>query len=117
METNAFTHASDSGHGWLRVPLTTLMQLKIDWAISDYSYVETTIIGDIWWLEEDADATLFIEAYRAKHGRKPLIRERDDGDYSPIRNLRHVQQIAPVPLPKVLQLLDHFKAKADAVAA
>ena len=53
METNEFTFAHDTAHGWLRVPHTMLMQLKIDWAISEYSYVETTPLGDVFWLEED----------------------------------------------------------------
>jgi hypothetical protein len=117
METNEFTFAHDAAHGWLRVPQTMLMQLKIDWAISEYSYAETTPVGDVWWLEEDMDASLFIQAYRARFACLPFLRHREDGDYSPVRNLRHVQQIVSVPFDKVTELLAHLRAKGDEACA
>ena len=113
METNEFTFAHDAGHGWLRVPHAMLMQLKIDWAISEYSYVETTPLGDVFWLEEDCDAGLFIEAYRARFACLPFLRHRDDGDYSPVRNLRHVHPVVPVPFDKVMELLSRLRAKGN----
>ena len=113
METNEFTLAFDASHGWLRVPHTMLMQLKIDWAISEYSYVETTPLGDVFWLEEDMDASLFIEAHRARFACLPFVRERDDGWKSPVRNMRHVHQIVPVPFDKTMELLSRLRAKGD----
>ena len=44
-----------------------LMQLKIDWAISEYSYVEPSPLGDLYWLEEDCDAPLFLEKPTEQH--------------------------------------------------
>ena len=117
METNEFTFAHDAAHGWLRVPQTMLMQLKIDWAISEYSYAETTPLGDVWWLEEDCDASLFIQAYRARFACLPFIRHREDGDYSPVRNLRHVQQVVSAPFAKVMELMDHLTAKGNEACA
>jgi len=113
METNEFTFAHDAGHGWLRVPHAMLMQLKIEWAISEYSYVEATPLGDVYWLEEDCDAGLFIEAYRARFSCLPFIRHRDDGDYSPVRSMRHVHQLAPIPFAKAMELLAHLRAKGN----
>lgn len=117
METNEFTLAFDASHGWLRVPHTMLMQLKIDWAISEYSYAETTPVGDVWWLEEDMDASLFIQAYRARFACLPFFRHRDDGDYSPVRSMRRVHPVVPVPFAKVTELLDHLTAKGNEACA
>jgi len=117
METNEFTFAHDAGHGWLRVPHTMLMQLKIEWAISEYSYAETTPLGDVFWLEEDCDAGLFIEAYRARFACLPFIRHRGDGDNSPVRNMRRVHQIVSIPFANRMQLMADLRAKGDAACA
>jgi len=95
------------------VPHAMLMQLKIEWAISEYSYVETTPLGDVYWLEEDSDAGLFIEAYRARFACLPFIRHRDDGDHSPVRSMRHVHQLAPIPFANRMELLGQLRAKGN----
>ena len=83
-----FTHAMDAAHGWIGVPEALLEKLAIDHAISDYSYYERKPAGSVVWLEEDGDALLFIEAYRARFGDTPQIVGRDDGRHSPVRDLR-----------------------------
>lgn len=113
METNEFTFAHDAGHGWLRVPHTMLIQLKIHWAISEYSHVETTPLGDVYWLEEDCDAPLFIDAYRARFACLPFTRDRDDGWESPIRLMPNVNHNYLVPSDRVQELRAYFKAKGD----
>lgn len=52
---------SDPGHGWLEVDMVHIIGLGLADKISDYSYVQ----GDYAYLEEDCDATLFIDAAEA----------------------------------------------------
>lgn len=49
---------SDPGHGWLKVPRKLLLQMGVITQISPYSYESE----DAVFLEEDRDASLFIEA-------------------------------------------------------
>ena len=56
----AFHH--DFGHGWLQVPERLLKELGIEHFISRHSYKK----DDQIWLEEDMDASLFIEAFRSE---------------------------------------------------
>ena len=49
---------SDSGHGWLQVGMDEIRMLKLRNVISNYSYK----IGNKVYLEEDCDASLFINA-------------------------------------------------------
>lgn len=49
---------SDPGHGWLEVDMGHIIGLGLADKISDYSYIQ----GDYAYLEEDCDATLFIDA-------------------------------------------------------
>lgn len=49
---------SDPGHGWLEVDMVDIIGLGLANKISDYSYMH----GEYAYLEEDCDATLFIEA-------------------------------------------------------
>lgn len=51
---------SDPGHGWLEVPANEVFQLGIVPGISRYSYVSKD--RQKIYLEEDCDASLFIEA-------------------------------------------------------
>lgn len=53
-----YTFFNDPEHGWLEVGRDELAMLHIDDAISSYSYQR----GDKVYLEEDCDATLFINA-------------------------------------------------------
>jgi hypothetical protein len=53
-----YTFHTDPGHGWLEVSRSELAMLHIDDAISAYSYQS----GDKVYLEEDCDASLFVDA-------------------------------------------------------
>ena len=53
---------SDPGHGWLAVKLNEIKMLGIENEISNFSYVK----GKTAYLEEDCDATKFINAAKAK---------------------------------------------------
>lgn len=83
-----FIYASDAGHGWIGVPESLLIELNIDHAISDFSYYDRQPSGSTVWVEEDGDAMLFVEAYRARFRKEPEFIDRNDGCSSPIRNLR-----------------------------
>lgn len=53
-----YTFFTDSGHGWLKVPVSELIELGIEKDISRYSY----LFGDWAYLEEDCDMARFIDA-------------------------------------------------------
>lgn len=52
----------DPGHGWLKVPVKLLEELKIVDQISHYSY----LLGQHAYLEEDCDAGKLIDALKQK---------------------------------------------------
>ena len=54
---------SDPGHGWLKVPRSEVNSLGIGPKVSSFSYEQ----GDYVYLEEDCDASLFVEAKKAKN--------------------------------------------------
>ena len=53
---------SDPGHGWLKVLLPELDTLGIREQISPYSFYDTRFA----YLEEDADASVYLEARRSQ---------------------------------------------------
>jgi hypothetical protein len=70
----SFQVISDASHGWVKVPLVELDRLAIQDQISEYSYVK----GNFAFLEEDADAGVFIEARKAEGNivkLKEIVRE------------------------------------------
>ncbi len=74
---------SDPGHGWLEVSREELAMLHIDDAISQYSYQS----GDKIYLEEDCDASLFIDALE-NIGIKFTFNSITSNNDSPIRMLK-----------------------------
>ena len=58
-----FDFYSDPSHGWLKVKRQELVELGIESKISGYSYQK----GDAVYLEEDSDASKFMDAWEAKH--------------------------------------------------
>lgn len=64
-----FTFYSDPGHAWLEVEVSELQRLGIHRAVSSFSYMNRR--ADLAYLEEDADAPLFIEAYCKAYGLEP----------------------------------------------
>lgn len=59
----SFTFFSDPGHGWLKVRRNDLKRLNLEHKISYCSYERKGYV----YLEEDGDASLFIESMRAAH--------------------------------------------------
>ncbi|NDB69442.1 MAG: hypothetical protein EB015_15835 [Methylocystaceae bacterium] len=86
-ETNmrtTFDFISDPGHAWLKVNTRDLFALGLTPGdFSSYSYRR----GDDLYLEEDCDASLFIQTYIHKTNSKPKFRERvSKRKYSRVRN-------------------------------
>lgn len=52
---------TDPGHGWLAVPHEDIAELGINERITAYSYRS----GEVAFLEEDQDASTFLEAAKA----------------------------------------------------
>ena len=71
MDYKTYTFYSDPSHGWLEVQKKELEELNIFNKISEYSYIN----GDLVYLEEDCDLSLFIKAYKNKYNTKPIIKE------------------------------------------
>jgi hypothetical protein len=67
-----FDYIQDPGHGWVKVPLAMLRDLGIAEQITYYSYMHK---GHAY-LEEDSDTATFFNAYRARYGHDPKLRDR-----------------------------------------
>lgn len=61
MKNKVYRFYSDPGHGWLAVKVKELEKLQLLDKISSCSYIN----GKTVYLEEDCDASLFIEAKKA----------------------------------------------------
>jgi hypothetical protein len=68
-----FDFISDPGHGWLKVNTRDLFALGLTPA--DFSSCSYRRDNDLY-LEEDCDASLFIQTYIQKTNNKPKFRER-----------------------------------------
>ena len=77
------TFHSDPGHGWLEVTMAAIRNLGIGEKISRYSYRK----GETAYLEEDCDASLYIEGLKVKNIPFEFI-EKDTNHPSFIRELR-----------------------------
>lgn len=79
-----FYFYTDAGHGWLAVKREFLDSLGILDKISSYSYQK----GQTVYLEEDCDASLFINVMKEKGWQRGIDFDWDHyytDDYSPIR--------------------------------
>ena len=65
---NKFDFYEDGGHGWLKVKRNELVELEITDKITGCSYVSNN--GKDVFLEEDCDATTFIEAWELYTNKK-----------------------------------------------
>jgi hypothetical protein len=54
---------TDAAHGWLEVPLADVIACGIARKVSRYSYMR----GETVFLEEDADAALYLEQLKAQN--------------------------------------------------
>lgn len=68
--SQTFQKYDDPGHGWLKVPLTLLDELGIRDRISTSSFQR----GGFAYLEEDVDASLFIETVEKRCGSEPKVK-------------------------------------------
>ena len=71
MKLKEYIFHTDPGHGWIAVKRKELADLGVLDKVSSYSYQK----GQTVYLEEDCDAALFFNAYRAKHNTDPKYRE------------------------------------------
>ena len=78
-----FDFISDPGHGWVKVPVILLQSLCISNNISGYSYMR----GKFAYLEEDCDASLFINALE-NLGVKFTFNSITSNNDSPIRMMK-----------------------------
>jgi hypothetical protein len=62
MATKTFDCYEDPGHGWVKVPLKLLAELRIYHMISNYSYMR----GEFAYLEEDNDAYLLVTRLKSQ---------------------------------------------------
>jgi hypothetical protein len=74
---------TDSGHGWLEVGRDELTMLHIEDMVSRYSYQA----GNKVYLEEDCDASVFVNALENMGTKVEYNSIHTDGD-SPIRMLK-----------------------------
>lgn len=86
MNPQDFTFYTDSGHGWLEVPVKLCRDLGLQGKISGFSYAN----GDKLYLEEDCDASTFLHAMAKVYKIDPHLFARNNRrvyhDTSPIRN-------------------------------
>ena len=62
--TLEYTWVTDAGHGWLMVHMEEINALNIAGQISEYSYMDRRT--GLAYLEEDCDASVFLDALREK---------------------------------------------------
>ena len=87
MAENKYTFHEDPGHGWLEVPIAKLKELGVVDKISYFSYQSNFKIADseTAYLEEDCDASIFMDAMKAI-GEK-VVCEREYREHTFIRDL------------------------------
>ncbi len=89
MKTQKLTFHCDRGHGWLEVKQADIETLGIAGLISAYSYAQ----GDTAYLEEDCDATLYIEGAKAAGWTIQIVEKYTDAD-SHIRRMESFKVLA-----------------------
>tara|TARA_X000001388_G_scaffold12770_1_gene7563 strand:- start:1135 stop:1413 length:279 start_codon:yes stop_codon:yes gene_type:complete len=78
---------SDPKHAWLKTSLEDLKKLKIENKVSTYSYIN----GDHVYLEEDCDATLYLNTLK-DYGIDYLIEDNYCNNDSIIRTYNRYKQ-------------------------
>lgn len=72
---------ADPAHGWGEVPISLIKELCIEDQISQYSYMK----GDMAYLEEDCDLSVFLRALESKGIGYPNFVEVHTNNDSPVR--------------------------------
>ena len=87
-----YTMHTDSGHGWLAVPADDVLEIGLSaQSFSWYSYKKDNLAGGLWfYLEEDCDASKFINTYVECFGFMPAIKSQYVNGNSPIRRYARV---------------------------
>lgn len=67
-----FDYIQDPSHGWIKAPILLLAELEVLGSISSFSYIR----GAYVYLEEDCDATVFINAFNARYGFNPKLKSK-----------------------------------------
>ena len=88
MKTLKLSFHCDSSHGWLEVNRADVDALGIADKISRYSYLN----GDRVFLEEDCDASHFLDAAKA-HGWTINVQEKHTNGDSFIRNFSRFERV------------------------
>lgn len=78
----SYTYHQDPGHGWVEASMAELRALGIAGRISPWSYRD----GETAFLEEDDDASLFLDTMRARGTPAELTVLHHE--YSPVSNYR-----------------------------
>jgi hypothetical protein len=82
--TTRFTFHSDPGHAWLEVTSADLSEVGLAPAsFSRFSYQD----GETFYLEEDCDATVFLDAHAKLHGKGAVSFNEQFKDPTPIRDM------------------------------
>jgi hypothetical protein len=98
---DSFTFHTDPGHGWLEVGPDDLAALGLSEAsFSRFSYKH----NGRFFLEEDCDASLFVQAYaRANEGKCPQFIDNYYRQDCPIRRYQRINGRAHSPSPSLNQ--------------
>jgi hypothetical protein len=107
-----FTFHTDPGHGWLQVETSMIRSLAL-MGISTCSYIDGAA-HLIAFLEEDCDANLFLEAYRAKHPRHEIqFNEKHIDQDHWIRSLPRYNETAVVLRDMINNPLSKYNGRAS----
>lgn len=88
--TLILVHHLDAGHGWIEIPSELVSRLGILSRVSSYSYYSHD--SKKFYLEEDCDAEILIEALKSSNIDFVIRPEEHDG-LCFIRNLSRVGQV------------------------
>jgi hypothetical protein len=75
---------ADPSHGWGEVPISLIKELCIEDQISDYSYMN----GNMVYLEEDLDLSVFLRALESRGMGYPKFIEIHTNHDSKVRSYR-----------------------------
>ena len=79
---------ADAGHGWLAVKTKELVELGIADKVSSYSFYK----GKTTYLEEDCDATMYINA-QTEAGVQVIAKSGKQWATCPVRFFKRVEQL------------------------
>ena len=103
-----FQCISDPGHGWLKVPLTVLAELRMLDAITRSSYIRKGYA----YLEEDCDLSAFVETYRSETGVSPTLTELcSSNKYSKVRGYESYSSVEAAETVLKQMLNDTLRGK------